>query len=85
MSAEIFDQFDCQLVMVNKDFFDGLSAEHQAGFLEAIDEGAVAALNVTLRCTDEAMQIMRDAENIFVEPTAAQRQEWVDATVKFAN
>ena len=69
-----------EAVYVNKDFFDNLSSQHQAGFLDAVEEGRIAANATTHRLTAEAIADMRSRGTVFIELTPAQRQPWIDAT-----
>ncbi|MFC3212260.1 TRAP transporter substrate-binding protein [Planomicrobium okeanokoites] len=69
-----------QLIIMNKDFFDGLDPAYQEAIQKGFDEGRTVTVDATYENIEEVKQIMEDEGIEFVEITPEQREAFIAET-----
>ena len=65
---------DGSMVLANKEFWDGLSAEDQALFMEGIDKACATVVDIDVSYAKEAREKMEEAGVVFYEMTEEEKE-----------
>lgn len=75
--------YDPEVILISKDFFEGLSDEDQEIIQDAADEAIAKIRSLKKEASDEIRAKIEDEGGTVTELSDAERQEWIDSAVAF--
>lgn len=75
--------YDPEVILIGKDFFDGLSAEDQEILQSSADDMIVELRELKVDISDKVRADIEEAGGTVTDLSKAERQEWIDSAIPF--